>query len=513
MSVASEEVQRNIAAPPVHAVAAGLGAGATYFILFLVGAALSIAQFVMIRDFVSILYGEEVVIVMVTASFFLGLSAGYLLANKLSLKAFRFLFIFSVFIHLTFPFSYRWIASWLAWSNAGGIAYLSLLFFYALVFNTMFATFLPRLVHTDAAERLTPLQRLQRYYGLELAGFITGFAIIIFSWNRPLEYLLAPYWLIIGLVLFFVARSKLLLAAYAVLAVSAVMFLPLLDRQSTALLYMFKHGINLPKVLYSVNSPYQRVEVIEDTRGTRYLYLDGLQNLNSTDLAELNYFIAEVPAILIKPEKTLLIGNGTLSSVRRVYPHSGSVVSVELDGGVLEAGRRHFTSPESLAGFTNWRLLVDDGKHFLRDNDERYDLIIVDVPSPLTIQEAYLHSKEFYALCNEHLTERGVLAVQLSGPLELNDRTPARVAAALRAVFPEVMALDSREADRGFAYASRKLPFTEAQMREQVKNDGQVNIIAPERIDTYLTRAVPLSVNSMDLVLRRGWERFVRRYF
>ncbi len=513
MSANPETLSAHAPAPRAHAVAAGLGARATYLILFLVGAALSIAQFVMIRDFVSILYGEEVVIVMVTASFFLGLSAGYLFANRLSLKAFRYLFIISIFIHLTFPFSYRWIAAWLAWSGAGGVAYLSLLFIYALVFNTMFATFLPRLVHFDAGERLTPLARLQRFYGLELAGFITGFVIIILSWNRPLVYLLAPYWVIIGLVFFFVVRNKFLIVSYVALATCAVMFLAVLDRQSTALLYMFKHGIDLPKVLYSVNSPYQRVDVIEDTRGTRYLYLDGLQNLNSTDLAALNYFIAEVPAVLIKPEKALLIGNGTLSSVRRVYPHSGAVTSVELDGGVLEAGRRHFTSPESLASFDRWRLFVDDGKHFLRDHNERYDLIIVDVPSPLTIQEAYLHSKEFYALCRDHLTERGVLSVQLSGPLELNDRTPARVAAALRSVFPEVMALDSREADRGFAYASRKLPFTEAALREQVKEDGQINIIAPERIDAYLTHAVPLSVNSMDLVLRRGWERFVRRYF
>jgi hypothetical protein len=47
------------------------------FLLFLVGACLSISQFVMIRDFVAILYGEEVVIILVTAAFFLGLSIGF----------------------------------------------------------------------------------------------------------------------------------------------------------------------------------------------------------------------------------------------------------------------------------------------------------------------------------------------------------------------------------------------------------------------------------------------------
>ena len=53
-------------------------------LLFLVGACLSISQFVMIRDFVTILYGEEVVIILVTAAFFLGLSIGYFLSLKFS---------------------------------------------------------------------------------------------------------------------------------------------------------------------------------------------------------------------------------------------------------------------------------------------------------------------------------------------------------------------------------------------------------------------------------------------
>ena len=55
----------------------------------------------MIRDFVTILYGEEIVIVLVTASFFLGLSVGCLLALRLSLRIFQYVFAGSVFLHLT----------------------------------------------------------------------------------------------------------------------------------------------------------------------------------------------------------------------------------------------------------------------------------------------------------------------------------------------------------------------------------------------------------------------------
>ncbi|MEE8492508.1 MAG: hypothetical protein V3S25_00570, partial [Nitrospirales bacterium] len=89
-------------------------------VLFLVGVGLSIAQFIMIRDFVTVLYGEEVVIVLVTAAFLAGLSVGYVLSLRLAGHVFKHLFIISVFLHLTFPLSYRYLAAWFAQMNAGG---------------------------------------------------------------------------------------------------------------------------------------------------------------------------------------------------------------------------------------------------------------------------------------------------------------------------------------------------------------------------------------------------------
>lgn len=482
--------------------------------LFLIGIALSIAQFVMIRDFVSILYGEEVVIVLVTSTFFLGMSVGYLLSLRLSTAAFRGLFLASVLIHLSFPFSYRVLAAWFASWDLGGLSFLALLVLYALIFNLVFASFLPRLVSlSEDSQAGSEGARLRSYYSLELGGFMTGFAIVALSWNRPSIFLLGTYWLTLGVLLQLVLGRARWTAIYAVLAVTALVSFDKIDRGSTALLYEHKHSVRGPEVLYSINSPYQKVEVIQDRRGELYLYLDGLLNLNATDLESLNYYLAELPAELIRPEKTLVIGNGTLSSVPKVHPFSGTVTSVELDGAVLEAGRRFFTSEASLAGLDGWQLHVDDGRHFLRESEERYDLMIIDVPSPLTIQEATLHTVEFYQLAKQHLTDEGVITVQLSGPLQHNDRTPARVAGALSQVFPEVLVVNSDRADRGFAYASRDLPFNGRQLRETAQDyERRLELIRPVQVKRYVQDAVPLSTDRMDIVLRRGWVRFFDRY-
>lgn len=483
-----------------------------HFVLFLVGAALAVAQFVMVRDFVTVLYGEEVVIVLVTAAFFAGLSVGYALALRLSRRAFEWLFIASLFLHLSFPFSYRYLAAGFAKLNLGGIAYLPLLFVYALLFTAAFAAFLPRLIAAPEQDG-DAVARLRLSYGMELAGFLAGFFVVALGMNRPVSSLLVLYWgLLAALLQLALGRSR-PTAVFAGAALIMAPFLPRLDFHSSALVYEYKHHQPGAQMLYSVNSPYQKVDVVETAYGERSLYLDGLQNLNSSDLQALNYYVSELPARLVRPKHALIIGNGTLSSVPVIYPYAGAVTTAELDPGVLAASR-FFVDPHLLEGLERWHLVVDDGKHFLRSNREKFDLIIMDVPSPLALQEAYLHTVEFYRLAAEHLTDGGVISVMISGTLRRDDRTPARVAAALARVFPEVMVVRGGKARRDFAYAARRLPFTSAEVRrEAAPYENRITIIEPKDLAGYLAKAKPLSVDAMDIVLKRGWERVSSRYF
>ena len=468
----------------------------------------------MIRDFVTILYGEEVVIILVTASFFLGLSLGYFFSLKFSEKFFINSFLAIVFLHLTFPFSYRMFAAGIARYDLGGYVYILLMFVYAFIFSSIFAVFLPRLVHEKTASEKPAIKEMKVLYSLELAGFASGFMIVGLSWNKGIGFILPIYWVLLATVIYLVVEKKIWAVSFAILAVFAGSFVQSVDLKTTSLLYKYKHHFEEAETLLTINSAYQKVEVIRDESEELYLYLDGLLNLNASDLEDLNYYIAEIPAQLIKPEKTLIIGNGTLSSVSKVYPHSRFVQSVELDSGVLLAGKKFFTPMESLKGLDRWNLTVDDGKHFLKTTDDIFDLIIMDIPSPLTIQEAILHTREFYQLAKSRLSEKGIIAVQLSGPLQDNNRTPARVVAALSEVFDEVMVVNSDLADRSFGFASRRLPFTGKDMRSStVEYEKDLEIITPNDIPFYLTEAVPLALDNLDLVLCRGLDRFTDRYF
>lgn len=483
-----------------------------YLLLFLVGVCLSVSQFVMIRDFVAILYGEEVVIILVTMAFFAALSAGYRLSLLISRKTFETLSLITAFLHLTFPFSYRYLAVEIDALPYKGYFYLGFLFLYALIFSAIFAAFLPRLVSSDQSGE--PERNLKIFYSIELAGFGVGLLLVGWSWNRPLAQLLAVYWALLGVVLHLAIGKKSATAGFLLVAIVAAWNADEIDKRSAALLYEHKHHRQGAKVLLTMNSPYQKVEVVENFRGERYLYLDGLMHLNSSDLETLNYYIAEVPAKLTRPEKALIVGNGTLSSISKVYPYAQWVDLVEIDSGVLLAGERFFSSREKLASLDRWRLTVDDGKHFLMQSIDRFDLIVMDVPSPLGIQPACLHTVEFFQLAHDRMTKRGVMAVQLSGRLQRNNRSPARIVAALSKAFKNVMVVDSEKGDRSFAYASDEFPFTVDDVRRETEfYEKTLKIITPDRVPSYLAKAVPLAVDNLDLALRRGWERFADRYF
>ena len=355
-------------------------------------------------------------IILVTAAFFLGLSFGYFLSLKFSDKFFERSFLTIAFLHLTFPFSYRMLAVGIARFDLNGYWYVVLMFIYALIFSSIFAVFLPRLINKNSSNPDTAINKMKVLYSVELAGFAAGFAIVGLSWDKGIDFIILIYWALLAIVIQLALQQKFWTTAFVLTAVITGSSIEQIDRRTTALLYEYKHSIDKAETLLTINSAYQKVEVIKDEDGERYLYLDGLLNLNASDLKDLNFFIAEIPAKLIQPEKTLIIGNGTLSSVANVYPHSQFVQSVELDAGVLLAGRQFFTSREELSKLDRWNLIIDDGKHFLKTTEDKFDLIIMDIPSPLTIQEAILHTVEFYQLANSRMTPKGVIAVQLSGP-------------------------------------------------------------------------------------------------
>ncbi len=493
--------------------------------LLLAGCLFGNAQLQLLRELGSLIYGEEVVLWLVSSVALGAAAAGYQLGAKLSRVAlFRVLFVCALF-HLAFP-------TWLRLSFAGlcilrggtGPELFVVALVAAAVASTPFCALLPALLPAEG--RVSRVASLRYAYSCELLGFAFGSAVALWCGSLPtLRFVVQTLAWTVLLVLVSKSsrnlsvqgsapmRSRVWLYAWLALAGVAMFVHNPTQLWSLEQVYMYKHGISRARVLWSVDSTYQRVEVVDGPRGGRMLYLDGLRNLDARSLETLNHYLARVPARLRNPRHTLLLGNGTLSMVEELASLSDRLTSVEIDPAVVDAGARFFTPGKSLQKLTNWYLYFTDGKAWLAATDERYDLIVVDVPSPLTLGESYLHTKEFYQLCADRLVASGSVSVQLSGSLGNPKRTPARVVAGLLAVFDEVVVVESHNADRSFAYASMgAFDSNDAIRAFRSPGETRLEILRGNELKQKVAGAHPLRLDDLGLVLRRGIERLLTRH-
>ena len=480
-------------------------------VLGLVGVGFGGAQQLLLREFAALLYGEEVVLLLVAGVALAAASLGYRLGDRWTPRTHARLLLLALLVQFAWPAAPRWAVAGLCLLRGGtGPELLLVLLFFAFALTSPFAVFLPALLssETDPSRRLAALRW---GYGAELLGFFLGSALAILLGSEPQLRLAVHFTGLAALACLVLGRARGL--ACTALAGLALALGPPLAAAGADAVYQHKHRLPGARVIASADSPYQRIDIVDSARRGRALYLDGLRDLDTGELDILNHYLGRVPARLLHPARAVVLGNGTLSLVPELAALSGHLHSVELDPIVVAAGTRFFTDPAALADLRNWQLHLADGKTFLAATDLRFDLIVVDLPSPLTLGEAYLHTREFYALCRARLTPSGVLAVQLSGRIGAPTRTPARLLASLRAEFPDVMVLDSELGDRAFAYASDALPFTPAALRSMAHPDEQsLEILHGQTLTDRIAEAVPLTLDDLDLVLRRGAERLLDRH-
>jgi len=116
---------------------------------------------------------------------------------------------------------------------------------------------------------------------------------------------------------------------------------------------------------------------------------------------------------------------------------------VELDPAIIDVGRRYFAMHEP-----NLRAIAQDGRAFLAGLplNRRYDVIALDAYRPPYVP-FHLATREFFQLCRDHLSERGVVAVN-AARVQDDERLVQALAATMGEVFASVFIVD--EPDEGF---------------------------------------------------------------
>jgi spermidine synthase len=219
----------------------------------------------------------------------------------------------------------------------------------------------------------------------------------------------------------------------------------------------------LESIRFSGRTGYQSVVIAKTYNYGLALFLDG-QIQSAEDDEALYHELLVQPAMLRhpSPKDVLILGGGEGATLREVLVHESvrSATMVDLDGELVDLCRQYLDTFH-MGAFDDprGRLIIGDGRAFLEQDQNLYDVIIVDLVDMIEhTQISRLYTVEFYQLVRQRLRPGGIVAVQGLEFSFLDDEAHAAVARTLRAVFTEVHSyrahIPSFLAGWGFMWAS-----------------------------------------------------------
>lgn len=174
--------------------------------------------------------------------------------------------------------------------------------------------------------------------------------------------------------------------------------------------------IPLKRILYSKESKYQRIEIVETAKGVA-LVLDGLVQIHEDD--EYIYHESLVHPTLIgidRPRNALIIGGGDGCAARELLKDVDikKITLVDLDKDVIEVSKKFLRKiNEGSLENKKVKIVVGDGRKFLEETEDNYDVIVVDATDPTPSGPSLLlYSKQFYELARSKLEDGGALVTQ-----------------------------------------------------------------------------------------------------
>lgn len=224
-------------------------------------------------------------------------------------------------------------------------------------------------------------------------------------------------------------------------------------------------------------SAYQLVQVIKQ-KDTRYLVHDaglGVQSLYTPGTTYTNspYDVFGLLPYLVEPTdkelSVLLLGLGGGNIVRLFEDHLGDqfsfdITAVEIDPVVVQMAKEYFDLDQLEA-----KVVIDDARHFLRTDTQKYDIIIVDAYTHETQIPVMLATQEFFQQVQSRLQPKGVLGINaLAFP---ESRFLPKFLNTLSSVFPDV----------------REATFTENSLNHFIVAGESINLDqVPKKLDSIL---------------------------
>jgi len=379
---------------------------------FVLGFVSIITQVLVLRELMVTFYGNELFLGLALGFWLFWTASGSFWGRKLTTKkAFVFNLIFlAFFLPLSIVFI-RFIktlspsGTLIDFPKAIGLTFLCLAplcFSLGFFFPTAFFNF-----KKSQLAQLASRAYLVETLGLALGGIGFNFYLTKFP---PLALSLTLSAAIFFLTFLYI-RRKLFSASLFILTMIALYKAPFGEQKTLA--------FQFPGLVESKNSIYGRITVTKKNNQFNFFESGTLTGI-SQKTEDCEYLIHPILLQHPNPKKILMIGgglNGSLGEILKYQPER--ITSVELDP-ILVKTTKKFLDPQLVKVIEDKRvnLVLTDPRKFLKESQEKYDLVIVNLPPPSTALINRLYTCQAFAEIKKILNPQGIFALNLYLPTD-----------------------------------------------------------------------------------------------
>jgi spermidine synthase len=386
-----------------------------FYSITALGISAIITQILVMREFLSIFYGNELVLGIILANWLLLIGIGSYLGKYLDkVKNKVKLLIYSQIIIGILPLSYIFIIR----SLRGTIFLQGELIGITQIFFSSLLLLLPYCILTGYLLTLACMlfstreepKSIGEIYSIDVIGDIIGgllFSFFLIYFFNPFQILFVVF-IINFLAAIYIAYENSYIALRNILAfiliIASILFFSFnLNELSTKI--MFKGQ----ELVYQEASLYGNL-VVTRTQNQLNFFENGVP-LFTTENTIVNEETIHYPLLQHNdPKNVLLVGGGVAGTPKELSDYDINKIDyVELDSSIINLGRRFTKNLES----DKLNIFNKDGRRYIKQTKERYDVVIIDLPEPSTAHINRYYTTQFFKEVKKILNKDGILSLSL----------------------------------------------------------------------------------------------------
>jgi spermidine synthase len=274
--------------------------------------------------------------------------------------------------------------------------------------------------------------------GSIIGTFATGFFLILYLGITKTALITGIVLILLSLILIERKKNKKIFLV--------LLLIPLL-------LVLQSQIVSPSEILESFEGHHGQVKVIQKSDNDIGLYSGELMltsvnpKTKENKISYSKYF--EIP-LIYNPEhkKALMIGLAGGAVARElVKKYNLEMDVVEIEPKMLELAKEYFYWNNEATVY------IDDGRHFVQNSNEKYDIIIIDIG--LVFPAWHLYTTEAFQEYEKHLNDDGILVINLISAKEgKHSRTTESLYKTLESVFKDVIILRHPDIDPEIIYST-----------------------------------------------------------